>query len=174
MISNNYIPEKINDFNTYLGGEKLIGGGASLDLPEMKMKSSTVSGAGVLGEIDSPTIGQFESMEQVIQFRTLYSSAGNIMRVGNNVDLTHRAAQQVRDKNGGYAFKGLRVVERGTVKSFKPGKLEKGEMMDAEVAIELSYIKIEVDGEVLVELDKLGGKYDVCGEDQLAAVSSLI
>ena len=58
-ISNNYIPEKINDFNTYLDGNKMIGVAASVTLPEVKMKTSTVSGAGINGEIDSPTIGQF-------------------------------------------------------------------------------------------------------------------
>ena len=44
-ISNNYIPEKINDFNTYLDGNKMIGVAASVTLPEVKMKTSTVSGA---------------------------------------------------------------------------------------------------------------------------------
>ena len=72
-ISNNYIPEKINDFNTYLDGNKMIGVAASVTLPEVKMKTSTVSGAGINGEIDSPTIGQFESMEQEIDFNVLYS-----------------------------------------------------------------------------------------------------
>ena len=48
------------------------------------------------------------------------------VRAVNNVDLTIRVAQQVLDKTGGYAFKGLRVVERGRVKEFKPGKVEKG------------------------------------------------
>ena len=47
-ISNNYIPEKINDFNTYLDGNKMIGVAASVTLPEVKMKTSTVSGAGIL------------------------------------------------------------------------------------------------------------------------------
>ena len=41
-ISNNYIPEKINDFNTYLDGNKMIGVAASVTLPEVKMKTSTV------------------------------------------------------------------------------------------------------------------------------------
>ena len=61
MISNNYIPEKINDYNVYLDGTKMIGVAASATLPEVNMKTSTVSGVGVNGELDSPTIGQFES-----------------------------------------------------------------------------------------------------------------
>ena len=151
----------------------MIGVGSSLDLPEINMKSSTIDGAGIGGEIDSPTIGQFESMEQEINFNTLYSSAMQMLSPLSSVNLTIRGAQQVYDKNGGYSFKGVRVVEKGRVKKFKPGKLEKGEAMDASVTIELTYIKIEVDGEVLVEIDKLNPKYYVMGVDMLAGITAL-
>ena len=174
MISNNYIPEKINDFNAYADGNKMIGVGASATLPEINMKTSTVAGVGVNGEIDSPTIGQFESMEQEVQFNTLYSSAMDMMSPMSTVNLTFRAAQQVYDKTGGYAFKGLRVVEMGRVKKFNPGKVEKGESMEATVTLELTYIMIEVDGVQLVEIDKLNGVYKVNGVDMLAGVRSLI
>ena len=113
MISNNYIPEKINEYNAYLDGTKMIGVAASVTLPEVNMKTSTVSGVGVNGELDSPTIGQFESMEQEIQFNTLYSSAMDMLSPLSTVNLTLRASQQVYDKQGGYNFKGLRVVEIG-------------------------------------------------------------
>ena len=116
MISNNYIPEKINEYNAYLDGTKMIGVAASVTLPEVNMKTSTVSGVGVNGELDSPTIGQFESMEQEIQFNTLYSSAMDMLSPLSTVNLTLRASQQVYDKQGGYNFKGLRVVEIGRVK----------------------------------------------------------
>ena len=113
MISSNYIPEKISEYNAYLDGSKMIGVAASVTLPEINMKTSTVSGVGVNGELDSPTIGQFESMEQEIQFNTLYSSAMDMLSPLSTVNLTLRAAQQVYDKTGGYNFKGLRVVEKG-------------------------------------------------------------
>lgn len=174
MISNNYIPEKINDANVYLDGSRMIGTGASAGLPELNMKTSTVEGFGVGGEIDSPTIGQWESMEQEVQFNTLYSSATGMLSPLSNVNLTFRAAQQVYDKTGGYDFKGLRVVEMGRVKKFKPGKIEKGESMEATVTLELTYIMIEVDGEQLVEIDKLNNVYKVRGQDMLAKVRNLI
>ena len=174
MISNNYIPEKINDYNAYVDGTKMIGVAASVTLPEINMKSSTVSGVGVSGEIDSPTIGQFESMEQEIQFNTLYSSTMDMLSPLSTVNLTFRAAQQVYDKTGGYNFKGLRVVEMGRVKKFNPGKIEKGEAMVATVTLELTYIMVEVDGSVLLEADKLNGVYKVNGVDMLAGVNELI
>jgi P2 family phage contractile tail tube protein len=173
MISNNFVPEKVSDCNAYLGGVKMIGTGASFDLPEINMKTSTITGGGINGEIDSPTIGQFESMEQTVSFNTLYSSAMDMLSPKSTVDITFRAAQQVYDKTGGYNFKGLRVVERGRVKKFKPGKIEKGEAMEAEVTLELTYILVEVDGTAVLEVDKLNSVYKVNGEDMLAEINAL-
>lgn len=174
MISNNYVPEKINDANCYLDGEKMIGVAASVTLPEINMKTSTIAGMGINGEIDSPTIGQFESMEQEIQFNTLYSSAMSMFSPLKTVNLTFRAAQQVYDKTGGYAFKGLRVVEMGRIKKFNPGKIEKAESMEATVTIELTYILVEVDGVKMLEVDKLNGVYIANGQDMLAEVRTLV
>ena len=89
------------------------------------------------------------------------------------VELTIRAAQQVYDKEGGYTFKGLRVVERGRVKNFKPGKVKKSETMDASITIELTYILIEVDGSVMLEVDKLNGVYKTNDTDMLAEVRGM-
>lgn len=52
------------------------------------------------------------------------------------------------------------------------GMYSKG--MEATVTLELTYIMIEVDGEQLIEIDKLNGVYKVKGVDMLAKVRSLI
>ena len=46
--------------------------------------------------------------------------------------------------------------------------------MEATVTLELTYIMIEVDGEQLVEIDKLNNVYKVRGQDMLAKVRGLI
>lgn len=174
MISDNYVPEKINEYNAYMDGEKMVGVVPDVDLPEIGMKASEVEGAGMLGVLDSPTIGQFESMEQEVKFNVLYSSAINMLNPLTAVNLTFRAAQQVYDKTGGYAFKGLRIVEQGRVKKFKPGKLKRAEGMEATVTLELTYIMVEVDGTVMLEIDKLNQKYIVNGQDMLAGIAALV
>ena len=174
MISDNYVPEKINEYNAYMDGEKMVGVVPDVDLPEIGMKASEVEGAGMLGVLDSPTIGQFESMEQEVKFNVLYSSAINMLNPLTAVNLTFRAAQQVYDKTGGYAFKGLRIVEQGRVKKFKPGKLKRAEGMEATVTLELTYILVEVDGTVMLEIDKLNQKYIVNGQDMLAGIAELV
>lgn len=108
------------------------------------------------------------------RFHGAYSSAMDMLSPLSTVNLTLRASQQVYDKQGGYNFKGLRVVEIGRVKKFNPGKVEKGEAMEATVTLELTYLMIEVDGQQLLEVDKLNGIYKVNGTDMLAGVNSLI
>ena len=54
MISDNYIPEKINEYNVYLDGVKMIGVASSHTLPEVNMQTSTVSGMGVNGRWTAP------------------------------------------------------------------------------------------------------------------------
>ena len=60
------------------------------------------------------------------------------------------------------------------VKKFKPGKLKRAEGMEATVTLELTYILVEVDGTVMLEIDKLNQKYIVNGQDMLAGISALV
>ena len=173
-LDTNLTPEIVNSFNVYIDGVKAIGTAPEITLPQITSETIDVSGSGILGKISAPNIGQFESMEQEIQFNTLYSSAMDMLSPLSTVNLTLRASQQVYDKQGGYNFKGLRVVEIGRVKKFNPGKVEKGEAMEATVTLELTYLMIEVDGQQLLEVDKLNGIYKVNGTDMLAGVNSLI
>ena len=55
MISSNYIPEKTSEYNAYLDGSKMIGVAASVTLPEINMKTSTVSGAVSYTHLTLPT-----------------------------------------------------------------------------------------------------------------------
>ena len=46
------IPTKINKYNVYNTGNRLLGMGDEVTLPSFEASSETVSGAGVLGEFD--------------------------------------------------------------------------------------------------------------------------
>jgi len=172
-IGSNFIPEKINDANVYLNGNRMIGVASEVELPEINMMTSKIEGMGIGGEIDSPTLGQFESLEATLKFNTLFSSIVDILDPLETNMITVRAAQQVFDKTGGYAFKGLRAVLGGRPKQFKPGKVQKGEAMEAEVTMECTYYLLEVDGKSVVEVDKLNAVYKVNGRDILAGIAAL-
>ena len=50
----NTIPTKINRYNVYNKGNRLLGVGEEMTLPDFEPSSETVTGAGILGEIDDP------------------------------------------------------------------------------------------------------------------------
>ena len=165
-LDTNLTPEIVNSFNVYIDGVKAIGTAPEITLPQITSETIDVSGAGILGKISAPNIGQFESIEQEVSFNLVYSSFVNVLSPKRQVNLTFRVAQQAVDKSLGYAYKGLRIVEVGRVKA--------GEGMEAKVKLELTYIMIENDGEEIIAIDKLNGVYRVQGEDMLADVTALI
>lgn len=165
------IPEIINNFNAYHNGNVLIGVSGSVELPSLDAITETISGAGILGEYESGVVGHYGSMEQEVPFRILDTDIFSLMNPNEPVDLTFRASAQSTVKStGAISYKGMRIVERGRLKGFTPGKLEMGKQMDASVTLELLYILVEVDGKTMLEYDKLNSVFVANGKDLLQEV----
>ena len=168
------VPELINNFNVYKGGNALIGLSAEVKLPDLSQISETISGAGILGEYDSAIVGAYSSTEMEIPFRTLDDDIFTLMNPTEVLDLTLRASQQYMVKaTGQQDYKGMRVVVRGKMKKFTPGTVKQGTQMNASVTVEVFYILIEVDGKKMLELDKLNSIFVVNGVDVLSKVKKL-
>lgn len=165
------VPEVINNYNVYNNGNVLVGVSGAVTLPTFDAITEEVSGAGILGTYDTAVVGMYGSMSQEIPFRILDSDIFTLMNPSELVDLTFRASAQSTVKStGAIDYKGMRVVERGRLKSFTPGKLELGKQMDASVTLELLYILVEIDGETKLEYDKLNSVFVVDGKDLLEKV----
>ena len=165
------IPEVINNFNAYSNGNLLVGVTGSVPLPNFEAITEEISGAGVLGSYETSIPGFYSSMSQQIPFRILDTDIFSLMRPGDPVALTFRASEQHTVKStGALDYRGMRVVERGRMKSFEPGKLELGKQMEASVTLELLYIMIEIDGKTKLEYDKLNSVFVVDGIDLLEKV----
>ena len=165
------IPEIINNFNVYNNGNVLIGVSGAVALPSFDAITETISGAGILGEYETGVVGQYGSMQQEVPFRVLDSDCFEIMDPTELVDLTFRASAQSTVKStGALAYKGMRVVERGRLKSFNPGTLEMGKQMGSSVTLELLYILVEIDGVKKLEYDKLNSVFVVNDKDLLEKV----
>ena len=165
------IPEIINNFNAYNNGNVLIGVTGAVALPTFDPITETISGAGILGEYETGIVGMYSSMQQEVPFRVLDNDIFTLMDPSSLVDLTFRASAQSTVKStGAVDYKGMRIVERGRLKSFNPGSLELGKQMNASVTLELLYILVEVDGKTKLEYDKLNSVFNVNGKDLLAKV----
>lgn len=167
------IPEKVNQFNVYDRGLSLIGVSGEVELPTISMVTSTLDGPGILGEIESPTLGKFQSMPQTIPFRTLYYSAINMFSNFGNIDLTLRGSIQTLSREGSMSFTPVRLVFRGRTTEFNLGKVKQGEATDSTVKAELTYFLCEIGNIKCLEIDKLNGIFKVYGVDQLAGIKAM-
>lgn len=167
------IPTKVNNYNIYNEGYCLLGVGDELTLPDFEASSETVSGAGILGEIDDPTVGYFSNQEMEIPFRVLDYEAVEMLDMTKAVHLEIRGGQQTLNSTGDIAFRDIRVVVRGRCKKFTPGKMKAGSPMEASVTLSLLYILLELDGKSILELDKLNRVYKVRGKDILKELKEM-
>ena len=166
------IPEVINAFNVYIDSTALVGISGAVTLPNFEAITEEISGAGILGSYETSIPGHFSSMTQEIPFRILMDDAFSLMKYNEALELTFRASAQSTVKStGALDYSGLRIVERGRFKSMTGGKLEQGKQMESSVTLELFYIKILLDDDTLLELDKLNSTFIVDGTDMLEDVT---
>lgn len=162
------VPEKLINFRVYQGGDDLVGI-ADVTLPNLEAMTETVKGAGIAGEIDS--------------------RAGALLQHGARAELAdpreierppriaqRRAARPPRRDTGlrpsaaAYVVRPVKVVVSGVPKTTEPGKLDVGTTSDTKNTIEVNYMKITIDGEDVLELDKYNYICRVGGKDYLAEV----
>ncbi len=171
-ITSAAIPEIINNFKVYNGdGNELIGVTADMSLAELNNLTAEIRGAGIAGAYNTPVIGQYGSMQQEVPFRVLYKEMAEMINPLKPTRVNVRGAIQVTDKATGVArMCGFRYVVGGHCVATKPGTAQPGSPMNGSVTIEMTYVLIEIDGEKVVEIDKLNNICWIDGVDLLEEV----
>lgn len=163
------VPEKLINFRVYQDGDDLLGI-SDVTLPKLDSITETVKGAGVAGEIDDPTIGHFGSMELELNWRSLLKS-NIVLAKPTGVHLDLRGACQGHDSaKNVLKTMPVKIVVEGTPKSTDLGKLDMGATTDTKNTIEVTYIKITVDGETVLEIDKFNYICVIGGVDYMADI----
>jgi P2 family phage contractile tail tube protein len=141
----NTIPTKINKYNVYSAGNRLLGMGDEMTLPDFEASTETITGAGILGEIDDPTVGYFANQEMEIPFRVLDQEAVDMLDMTKAVQLEVRGAQQTTNSEGDIEFRQMRVVVRGRAAKFTTAKSNGSNPMESSVTLTVLYILIELE-----------------------------
>lgn len=163
------IPEKLINFKCYNDANDLIGV-TDIDLPSIEYMTETVKGAGVAGEIDSPTMGHFSNLETKLTWRTIEKSL--LKLAGNKAHMLDlRGAQQKYDPvTGEYKVVPVKILIKGATTNTELGKFEQGATVGSTTTISTHYLKVLVDGETLIEIDKYNYIANVGGTDWLTEV----
>lgn len=166
---------KINAYNVYSGSTKQVGISDEVTLPDFEGLTETLSGPGMLGEIDEPLLGHFGASEIEVPFRTLEPEMFGLLQQGQAVNLTLRmSTQAIQESSMSTDFMPSRIVIKGKSKGFTGGSVKQGQGTGSSVKVEIIYFLIEINGSKKFELDKLNFVYKVNNVDLLAKVRKQI
>lgn len=161
------IPEKVINYQLYADGSRSLTALVDVDMPDIQFMSETISGAGIAGEIDSTTLGHLQAMTMGLNFRTLIDQNYNMLEQ-KAYNLEIKAGLQSTDQNAGKFITGkYRIMVKGYPKGFAQGKLSVGKATDSKQDFSVNYMKVEYDGEEVLEVDKINMIFKVRGTDYL-------
>lgn len=163
------IRDKVVNYNIYKDGKTFLGT-STVDLPEVGSISDAVKGAGIMGEIEVPAIGQVPSMTITLNWNVAEPAAAALMLPEyHKIDV--RSAQQmfgtVEQK---LKAEEVRYTFRAMPKTLTEGSLEAGTAMSGSLEMEVVYYKKVIGGKEVLEIDKFAGIYKVNGVDIMAGV----
>lgn len=165
-------PEVINNFNVYNDANRVVGTTDEIKIPELKAITATISGAGILGSYVTSIIGMFDSIQAKLPFRMIDEDFFNMLNTGEQSKIVLRSSVQQRNRETGGTLStaAMRLVFRGHPIEADQGTVKIGEMMNASITLEVTYLLVELDGKSKLELDKLNSVYKVNGKDLLGDI----
>lgn len=126
------------------------------------------------GEIDSPAVGQYQSMEIELVFSNIAKSSLEIAAMDNTPLILRSAQEFVNPEDSTKSLKNRTITIRGMTKGINFGSLKKGGYGKPSVTKEVTYYKDVVDGDVVVEIDKFNGRAVIGGIDQTKDIMEYI
>lgn len=159
--------ERVIDYSVFLSGTEYLGT-ATADLPEINFLSETIKGAGISGEIDAPSPGQTSAMTLTLNWNVVEKASLKLLApVVHALDL-RASVQQFDTATNEYKESALKITVRGRPLSGGLGGLEAATAMSSTTAFSINYLKVLIDGEEILEIDKLNYIFKVLGKDYQA------
>lgn len=159
------LPRKLKHFNTFGNGNSWLGQAVEIKLPVLSRKMEDYRAAGMNGPIKLD-FGQ-ELLETEIKFGGLMRDV--LARYGalahNAVLLRFAGSYQAEDQAG---IDAVEVVMRGRYQEIDMGSAKSGEDGEFSVKAPLSYYKLAINGVVVIEIDIVGMREVINGQDRLA------
>lgn len=171
MAGTALLPVRIANYNMYRGTKLLNGVAGEIKMPNLEGMSETLDGAGILGELDVANPGHFGALAVEVPFRTLDDQSFELLKNSDEALILRGATQYMNRETQKLEHFSVKVTLKGPRKSLDLGTFAVGKATGSKVTIDAWYIKVEVNGEVYTELDKLNFKFILNGEDQLKDIT---
>lgn len=168
----NTVSEKLINFEVFDGELDRLLGLADVELPTLEALSETIQGAGIAGEVESPTLGHFSAMSMTLKWRSQEIQGLKLAAQKAHALELRGAVQRWNGSTGEYETQILKYVTRAVPKSAPLGTLAPSSLQEPSAEFSVRYLKVFVDGKAYLEVDPLNYICLIDGVDYLADVRS--
>ena len=165
--------KRIINANVYINGNSMLGKAEECKLPDVVSILTEHKALGMVGKLELPS--GLDKMEATIKWNSVY---GDVLKMAANpfkpVQLQIRSSQETYTGQGRSEEVPVVVHMTGSFKKFPLGGFKQHDNVEAETALTVTYIRLVVNGEDIVEVDVLANIYKVGGVDLLAQYRSNI
>ncbi|MNE42017.1 Phage tail tube protein FII [compost metagenome] len=161
----NKIPVKLAGMSLFMEGSNQDFATGDITLPALTPMSDSISGAGILGEIDLPSPGHYGAMQLGIAWRTINADAFKLVSSKQKALEIRGAFKEFDTISNSFVTRAVKIVVRGVGKGIDLGTLAQNAVTNTTNTVEITYIKIFIDGTAVFELDKFSYISKINGED---------
>ncbi|MBD5112686.1 MAG: phage tail protein [Ruminococcaceae bacterium] len=166
--------EGVVNYAVYEDG-KIKLGIAEVELPDVVLKTFTVNGPGILGDVEMPVTASPNAMITKINFRHASAEAYSLAEERTHNLTLYRADQSYDSKSGEIDVTSRKIIMRVFPKKLTGGTLKPASPLAISGEYTVLYYAEEIDGAIMREIDQLNGNYiDGTGTDRAAKIRAAL
>jgi hypothetical protein len=158
--------KRITNANVYVDGNSLLGKVDECKLPDVQITMSEHKALGMQGKLEFPS--GIDKLEATFKWNSLYSDI--LLKVANPftaVEVQLRGSLETYSNSGRIAQVPVVAYLTGVFKKFPLGGFKQHDNVEAETTMSVTYCKLEIDGQAILEVDALANIYKAGGVDLL-------
>lgn len=156
------------------GRDKYIANTTDVSLPDIEPMTDTIKGAGIMGEIDWPSLCQIGSMTFGFGARSISRDAAKLNAPEAQRMTVRWVTETVNTSKMQSEMLSHKAIVVGIPKKTSRGKVEKGNAMDTSYEFEVIYYREFVDGRETIYVDKFNNIYRVDGVNYAEAIENAL
>jgi P2 family phage contractile tail tube protein len=164
---------RLTNANVYLDGNSLLGKVEECKLPDVTMTMTEHKALGMVGKVEFPS--GIDKMEATFKWNSFYPDV--LRKMGDPYtarEFQVRGSLETYGNSGRTNQVAAVVYLTGTAKKFPLGGFKQNDNIEAETAVAVTYVKMEIDGQLVLEFDALANIFKTGETDLLSVYRQLI
>lgn len=142
----------------------------SLQLPSMENLTDSIKGAGIMGEIDWPTLAQVGALTFAASFRNSNKKAALLYAPMLQEIEVRWVVDKYDSSNNKIGLTAHKAFLKGMPKKLDSGKIETNVAQEGSFEMEVVYYNHMIDGVSILEIDKFNYVFKVNGVDYAKSI----